>query len=231
MCGNGNNQRVLIIEDDEHINGIICDGLTADKFLCTQAYSGSEGKINLAHQDYQLIVLDLMLPGLSGEEFMHYLRKDLKSGVPVIILSAKDQLDHKLNLFALGADDYVTKPFEIEELIARIHVHIKRNAADESSKEYKHKNLLLDSTAYSVKVKDTTLSLTRQEYKIVELLVRNPTRVFTKQDLYELAWDEIYMGEDKTITVHISNIRNKIKRYDSEPYIDTIWGIGFRLSK
>ncbi|WP_042199122.1 response regulator transcription factor [Paenibacillus camerounensis] len=231
MGGNGSGRRILIIEDDGHINGIIRDGLTSAGFVCTQAYSGSEGKMNLDAQEYQLIVLDLMLPGLSGEQFMHYLRKELKSAIPVIILSAKDGLDHKLNLFALGADDYVTKPFELEELIARIHVHIQRNTADEPVKAFRHKNLLLDTGAYSVTVHGTVLNLTRQEYRIVELLVKNPGRVFTKQDLYELAWEELYMGEDKTVTVHISNIRSKIKPYDSESYIDTIWGIGFRLSK
>ncbi|AIQ45724.1 XRE family transcriptional regulator [Paenibacillus sp. FSL R7-0273] len=231
MGGNGSGRRILIVEDDWHINGIIRDGLTSAGFACTQAYSGSEGKMNLAAQEYHLIVLDLMLPGLSGEQFMHYLRKELKSGIPVIILSAKDGLDHKLNLFALGADDYVTKPFELEELIARIHVHIQRNNAGEPVKTFRHKNLLLDTDAYSAKVHGTALNLTRQEYRIVELLVKNPDRVFTKQDLYELAWDELYMGEDKTITVHISNIRSKIKPYDSEAYIDTIWGIGFRLCK
>jgi DNA-binding response OmpR family regulator len=231
MCGNGSNKRILIVEDDEHINDIIRDGLTSAGFLCTQAYSGSEGRLSLGQQEHHLVVLDLMLPGLSGEQFMHYLRKELMSRIPVIILSAKDGLDHKLNLFTLGADDYVTKQFELEELIARIHVHIQRNTGEEPSKTFKHKNLLLDSNDYSVKVHETALNLTRQEYRIVELLLKNPTRVFTKQDLYELAWDEMYMGEDKTITVHISNIRSKIKAYDSETYIDTIWGIGFRLSQ
>lgn len=233
MSVNGNSRRILIVEDDPHINGIIHDGLTAAGFLCNRAYSGSEGMmlLNLAEREYHLIVLDLMLPGLSGEAFMHVLRKERMSGIPVIILSAKDQLDHKLNLFTLGADDYVTKPFALEELIARIHVHIQRNAEGDPVKEYRHKNLLLDSAAYSVKIHGNTLNLTRQEYRIIELLIKNPTRVFTKQDLYELAWDEIYMGEDKTITVHISNIRSKIKQYDSDSYIDTVWGIGFRLSK
>ncbi|WP_405116095.1 response regulator transcription factor [Paenibacillus sp. FSL K6-1217] len=227
---NHNSRRILIVEDDEHINGILSDGLTAAGFQCTRAYSGSEGMLNLAEREYHLIVLDLMLPGLSGEAFMRRLRGELKYRVPVIILSAKDQLDHKLDLFALGADDYVTKPFELKELIARIHVHIQRTVAAELVNEFRHKNLVLDCTAYSVRIHGTPLPLTRQEYRIVELLVRNPSRVFTKQDLYELAWEEIYLGEDKTITVHVSNIRNKIKAYDSEAYIDTVWGIGFRLS-
>lgn len=228
---NGNRRSILIVEDDEHINGILYDGLTGAGFQCTRAYSGSEGMLNLAEREYHLIVLDLMLPGLSGEAFMHRLREELKSRIPVIVLSAKDQLDHKLDLFTLGADDYVTKPFELEELIARIHVHIQRTAGEEPVNEFRHKNLVLDSVDYSVQIHGTALNLTRQEYRIVELLLKNPTRVFTKQDLYELAWDEVYLGEDKTITVHISNIRNKIKPHDSEAYIDTIWGIGFRLSR
>lgn len=223
--------KILIIEDDEHINQILYDGLVNENFICTQAYSGSEGRMNAAHCDYQLILLDLMLPGGSGEEFMSFLRTDLKSRVPVIILSAKDQLDHKLNLFDLGVDDYVTKPFEIKELLARVHVHIKRNLTVLSTEQYRHKELLLDCNTYSVKLNDNDLTFTRQEFRILEMLLKNPERVFTKQDLYELAWDEIYLGEDKTITVHVSNIRNKLKAHTSDHYIDTVWGIGFRLSK
>lgn len=225
-----NQPSILIIEDDEHINNIIYDVLRKENFRCTQAYSGSEGKMNTARQMYELIILDLMLPGLSGEAFMHELRTELKCETPVIVLSAKEKLDHKLNLFDLGADDYVTKPFEVAELLARINVQLKRNAKNESVTQYSHKNLLLDSGTMSVSVNNAALNLTRQEYKIIELLVKNPARVFTKQDLYELAWDDMYIGEDKTITVHISNIRNKIKRQANEAYIDTVWGIGFRLS-
>lgn len=221
---------ILIIEDDEHINNIIYDVLRKENFLCTQAFSGTEGKMNVTHHVYELIILDLMLPGLSGEDFMYELRSELKCDTPVIVLSAKEKLDHKLNLFDLGAEDYVTKPFEVEELLARINVHVKRNTKTESISTFMHKNLLLDTDTMSVRVKKATLNLTRQEYKIMELLLKNPTRVFTKQDLYELAWDDIYIGEDKTITVHISNIRNKIRAHTEETYIDTVWGIGFRLT-
>ncbi|MCT1903728.1 response regulator transcription factor [Oceanobacillus sojae] len=222
---------ILVIEDDAHINNIISDVLQSENFLCTQSFSGSEGKMNINQQVYDLIILDLMLPGLSGEEFMYELRTNLNCNTPVIVLSAKEKLDHKLNLFDLGADDYVTKPFEVEELLARIRVHIKRKNQSNFTETYKHKNLVLDSSTMSVTVHNSELTLTRQEYKIIELLLKNPARVFTRQDLYELAWDDIYMGEDKTITVHISNIRNKIKPFDEEKYIDTVWGIGFRLSK
>lgn len=225
-----NQPRVLIVEDDVHINNIIYDVLRQENFVCTQAFSGTEGKMNLMQHDYDLIVLDLMLPGLTGEDFMHVLRTELKRDTPVIILSAKDKLDHKLNLFHLGATDYVTKPFEVEELIARIHVHIKRNSKTEAVVKYRHKNLVLDTNSRTVSIHDTVLNLTRQEYRIIETMLKNPTRVFTKQDLYELAWDDLYIGEDKTITVHISNIRNKIREHTDETYIETVWGIGFKLS-
>jgi len=222
--------QILIVEDDEHINNIIKDVLQKENLRCTQAYSGTEAKLIAAHDQFQLIILDLMLPGLSGEGFMQYLRDELKCDTPVIVLSAKDQLDQKLNLFELGAVDYVTKPFEVKELLARINVHLHRNTKTESSDHYRHKNLILNCTTRSVVVNQTELNVTRQEYRIIELLLKNPSRIFTKQDLYELGWDDMYMGEDKTITVHISNIRKKIKMYDDQTYIDTVWGIGFRLS-
>lgn len=225
-----NKSRILIIEDDEHINNIVCDALQKEHYACIQAFSGSEGKLLAASRDYQLIILDLMLPGLSGEAFMQHLRMELKLNIPVIVLSAKDHLDHKLQLFDLGAVDYMTKPFEVKELLARVHVHIEKNIKSEIGKPYQHKHLKLDSESRRVFVHHNELNLTRQEYRIVELLLENPARVFSKRDLYELAWDDIYIGEDKTITVHISNIRNKIKKYDEESYIDTVWGIGFRLS-
>ncbi|WP_238403865.1 response regulator transcription factor [Paenibacillus paridis] len=230
MYNDTNHPKILIVEDDVHINNIIYDVLRKEKFQCMQAYSGSEGIMNVIHHEYHLIILDLMLPGLSGEDFMHRLRIELSSDTPVIVLSAKDKLDNKLNLFKLGAADYVTKPFEVEELLARVNVHVKRTSRTDSVTRYRHKNLLLDSGTMNASVNQADLKLTRQEYKILELLLKNPTRVFTKQDLYELAWEDIYIGEDKTITVHISNIRNKIKRVDEEAYIDTIWGIGFRLA-
>ncbi|MFD2630043.1 response regulator transcription factor [Oceanobacillus kapialis] len=221
---------ILIIEDDAHINRVIFNALRQENYECTQAFSGSEGKMHVTLCDYDLIILDLMLPGLSGEAFIRELRTELQSDIPVIVLSAKDQLDNKLQLFTLGADDYVTKPFEIEELLARIHVHVKRKGINKPVNRHQHKNLILEEDTKSVSVKGIEMNLTKQEYNIVEVLVKNKTRVFTKQDLYELAWDDHYIGEDKTITVHISNIRTKLKQYDKESYIDTVWGIGFRLS-
>lgn len=236
MAGEGKGGKLLIIEDDAQINQILYDGLTQEGYTCTQAYSGSEGLLQLERSEFQLILLDLMLPGLSGERFMQEMleiqemREQRQSAIPVIVLTAKDQLDHKLNLFALGAVDYVTKPFALSELTARIQVHIKREQAPSAPSSYRYKQLQLDGETYRVTLADQEIILTRQEYKILEVLVKHPQRVYTKQDLYELAWDEPYLGEDKTITVHISNIRNKLKGCSSDSYIDTVWGIGFRMS-
>lgn len=233
MSSGGNPGSILIVEDDAHINQIIADTLRKEGFVCTQAYSGTEGKLNAAQKRFDLIILDLMLPGLSGEELITDLNLELQSDTPVIVLSAKDKLDHKLNLFTLGAVDYVTKPFDVEELVARAYVHIGGSGgrALSQAEELAHKNLRLDCGDFSAQVKGHPLHLTRQEFKILELLLKHPSRVFTKQDLYELAWEDIYIGEDKTITVHISHIRSKLKQYDEEAYIDTVWGIGFKRSK
>lgn len=229
MCANKHSPHILIIEDDEHISTIIRDVLHEESFLCTQAFSGTEGKMLVSQHTYELILLDLMLPGITGEAFMHTLRIELGMDTPVIVLSAKDTLDEKLMLFDLGVDDYVTKPFEVEELLARVHVQMKRTVQAKTSQTYSHKELVVDQATMTVYIDDIPLQLTKQEYNIIELFVKHPTRVFTKQDLYELAWDDVYMGDDKTITVHISNIRNKMRAHTKDVYIETVWGIGFRL--
>ena len=226
-----NSHTILIVEDDVHINQIVTDALNKQGMQCTQAYSGTEARLHIQHQKFDLIILDLMLPGLSGEDFIKALRTDMDKSTPVIILSSKDKLDHKLELFRYGADDYMTKPFEVEELLARVHVQLKRSSENEQTRTLKHNGLVIDIDNFSASINGEPLALTRKEFKILELLIKHPTRIFTKRDLYELAWEEIYIGEDKTITVHVSNLRQKIKAHTDEPYIDTVWGIGFRLSK
>lgn len=213
-----------------HINQIVADALKTQGIKCTQAYSGTEGILQVTQHTFDLIILDLMLPGMSGEAFISELRHNMKNNIPVIILSSKDKLDQKLELFNYGADDYITKPFEIEELTARVHVQLKRNRASSDVQELTHNGLTIDSDNFSATINGKPLALTRKEFKILEVLIQHPKRIFTKQDLYELAWDEYYVGEDKTITVHISNLRQKIKAHTEESYIDTVWGVGFRLS-
>lgn len=223
--------KILIIEDDPHVNEVIARALIKAGYGCVRAYSGTEGLLIIEKESFSLIILDLMLPGISGEELLTKLRE--KYSTPVIVLSAKDSLDSKVTLLETGAEDYMTKPFEIKELLARIAVQIRRYEGDkhEESGELTYKAMRLDSGAFWVTVEEKELSLTRQEFKILELLLSKPERVFSKQDIYDYAWDDIYIGEDKTINVHIGNIRKKIKAVTDEEYIETVWGVGFRLAK
>lgn len=222
---------ILIIEDDTDINNIIAEALSKEAFTCTQAFSGTEGLLYAEKQKFQIIILDLMLPGLNGEAVLKKIKE--RQQVPVIVVSAQDSLDSKVNLLTIGADDYITKPFAIQELIARVHVQIRKTSANQNKSEclLRYKNLLLNRNLFSAFVDEQELILTKQEFKILELLISHPERVFSKQDIYDYAWNDVYIGEDKTINVHISNIRKKIKVLCEEEYIETVWGIGFRLAK
>lgn len=220
-------KKVLIIEDDENINNLIKESLIKNKVNCTQAFSGTEGLLCIENNDYDLILLDLMLPGMKGEDVLKHINKN--NNIPIIVVSAKDELDTKVDLLSLGAEDYITKPFEIRELIARVFVQLRRNDKKSDNFIIEYKDMKLNKNTYEVYLKNKLLNLTRQEYKILELLLENKDKVFSKEEIYEYAWNELYIGEDKTINVHISNIRSKIKKITDEPYIETVWGIGFKI--
>lgn len=224
-------KNILIIEDDTDINNVISETLTKAGYHCTQAFSGTEALMCLDRDTFALAVMDLMLPGLSGESLLPKLKE--KQQIPVIVVSAKDSLDSKVNLLTSGAEDYLTKPFEIQELVARVGVQIRRFAGDDdvNSKMLKYKDLVLNQESFTASVNGTEIPLTKQEFKILELLLSHPNKVHSKQEIYDYAWDDIYIGEDKTINVHISNIRKKLKAVTEDEYIDTVWGIGFRLAK
>lgn len=226
---------ILIVEDDSSINNMMCEALTKHGFSCTQAFSGTEGLLNIQNREFDLAIFDLMMPGLTGEELLKKIREFTK--LPVIVVSAKVDVDSRLNLLDLGADDYLVKPFEVRELIARVEVQLRhledrRNGSEEKEDDIiVVKDMSLNKATYEVELKGEPLPLTRQEYKILELLITHPTKVFTKQEIFEFAWNETYFSEDKTINVHVSNIRTKIKKITDDEYIDTVWGIGFRLAK
>ena len=227
--------KVLIVEDDASINNLVCEALTKQGLTCTQAFSGTEGLLNFNASEFDLVIMDLMMPGMSGEDLIKKIRE--KSKIPVIVTSAKSGIDSRVDLLSSGADDYLVKPFEVKELIARVSVQLrhlsdsKETASSGNDVKLTHKNLVLNRSTFEVFVNGTEIRLTRQEYKILELLMLYPTKVFSKQEIFEYAWDEYYIGEDKTINVHISNLRTKIKKISDEEYVDTVWGIGFRLSK
>ncbi len=219
--------KILIIEDDININQMLNEALLKRGYEAISAYSGTEGLLRIEHEQFQLVILDLMLPGMAGQDLLTEMRKI--TNTPVIVLSAKDELDTKVDLLTLGANDYMTKPFEIKELEARIQVQL-RKTSNEIEKIMQHKSLCMNTESKKVMLCDENILLTVQEYKILELLLKHPQKVFTKNEIYEYAWDDYYIGEDKTINVHISNIRHKFNKVTDEEYIETVWGIGFKLA-
>ena len=239
---------ILIVEDDININNLLCEVLRKAGYMCEQAFSGTEAKLllNIKEKAYTLVLLDLMLPGASGEEVLKEIRK--QGRLPVIVLTAKDSIDDKIGVLTDGADDYITKPFEIREVLARIQVQLRhievetKGAAEvetkveaEAETEVKTKagiqkgqgsgrlefrDMVLTRSTFEVSIGGRVLpKITKQEFAILELLLKNPKQVFSKEDIFEYAWDEPYMGETKTLDVHISNIRKKIKTVTSDEYI------------
>ena len=241
---------ILIVEDDININNLLCEVLRKAGYTCEQAFSGTEAKLllDIKEKAYTLVLLDLMLPGASGEEVLKEIRK--QGRLPVIVLTAKDSMDDKIGVLTDGADDYITKPFEIREVLARIQVqlrHIEAETKSEAEAEteviikdgiqegqgigrLEFRDMVLTRSTFEVSIGGRVLpKITKQEFAILELLLKNPKQVFSKEDIFEYAWDEPYMGETKTLDVHISNIRKKIKNVTPDEYIETIWGIGYRL--
>jgi len=209
---------------------MVYEYLKKKSFDCTQAFSGTEALLYLKNQPFDIIILDLMLPGINGNELMEKIKPEIKT--PIIILSAKDELDTKVNSLMSGADDYITKPFELEELYARISVQLRKSPLQsQDSAIIRHKDLNMSKQKHTVSIKGQEIILTRQEFKILELLLSRPDKVFSKQEIYDYAWDDYYIGEDKTVNVHISHIRSKIRQHTEDEYIETVWGIGFKIAE
>lgn len=223
--------KVLVVEDDEDINRILKRYLEKEKYQVESAFSGTEAKLLLSMKSYDLILLDLMLPGITGEDLIKEVRKATQ--VPILVISAKGALEDKVNALKNGADDYMTKPFERDEVLARVEAILRRSKFIQTNtmeeKEYTHKNLVLRPTCREVAVKGNLIALTAYEFDILYFLLQYPDRVFTKEHLYQDIWKAGYYGEDNTINVHVSNIRKKIKEFDEESYIKTVWGIGFKI--
>lgn len=221
-------QTILIVEDDNNINQLLKEALSKAGYNCEQAFSGTEARMLFQMKQYSLVLLDLMLPGISGEEVLQEIRK--QGNVPVIVLTAKDQMDEKLNLLTGGADDYITKPFDVKEVLARVQIQLRHAQKEPAGTKISYRELTVDKTTFQVQVNDKIIpNITKQEFAILELLLKHPRQVFSKEDIFEYAWEEPYMGETKTLDVHISNIRKKIKQVTEEEYIETVWGIGYRL--
>lgn len=222
---------ILIIEDDPDISSLLSRILGTSGYNTLQAFSASEAELLLEKETPDLILLDLMLPVISGEAFLKYLRENRLCSLPVLVISAKSALSDKVSMLRNGADDYITKPFEPEEVLARVQASLRRCQKEQpSSSPLIHKKIRLDPDARSVTLAGKELTLTAHEYDILLLLMRHPDKVYSRESLYELVWHGGYYGENNTVNVHVSNLRKKIKEADpSSEYIRTVYGIGFKL--
>ena len=220
---------ILIIEDNLEINNLIKETLEKQDYICTQAFSGTEGLLLLNMNKFNLIILDLMLPGLTGEELIKRVIEVYHT--PILVVSAKDSINSRVECLNLGADDYLVKPFDINELKARVDALIRRSKSNSTDHNISYKGIVLNKDLFDIEINGELLNLTKHEFKIMKLLMENSNKVFTKDQIYEYAWEDYYMGEDKTINVHISNIRRKLKNLTDEEIIETVWGIGFKLKK
>lgn len=223
--------KILIVEDEIDINGLLARILSESGYKAVQAFSGTEAKLWMEKEMPDLILLDLMLPGILGEELLQDIRENQRFYIPVLVISAKNSLGDKVSLLKTGADDYITKPFEPEEVIARVQVGLRRCGKENlTEKELIYKKLKLYPSARKVILAEKELALTAHEYDILFLLMQNPEKVYSRENLYQLVWQGGYYGENNTVNVHVSNIRKKIKEIDAaEEYIQTVYGIGFKL--
>lgn len=228
------NNKILIIEDDISISEMVKNYLIKDGFLVTTAFDGEEGIVKYLNDDFDLIILDLMMPKLDGIETMKLIRE--KSSVPILIMSAKDSDVDKAIGLGLGADDYITKPFSMIEISARIKAGIRRatkyssNQKTEDNVSIKMGDLTVDLDNFLVIKNDQHIQLTSKEFEILKLFINNPNRVFTKAQIYSFVWKEEYYGDENVINVHMRRVREKIEDDPSNPeYIKTLWGIGYKL--
>lgn len=224
--------KVLIVEDDNDINHLLSDMLIDNKYDVSSAYSGTEALIYLNQERIDIVLLDLMLPGKSGEEVLKDIRSKYK--MPVIVISAKEEVGIRPKLLRAGAIDFITKPFDLDEVLARIEVNIRRNKeiqmTDKDYNVFKYNEITLNANTREVNINDKLINLTLREFEILNLLIKYPNKVFSKDNIFKSVWGENYINDDSTITVHVSNIRSKISKAGAKKeYIKTIWGVGYKL--
>lgn len=222
---------ILVVEDDNDINQLLCRIIKNSNYFPQPAYSGTEAMIYLDKQKWDLVLLDLMLPGMTGEEILEKIAS--RESTPVIIISAKNGQQTKIDSLRSGADDFISKPFDVEEVSARIDSLLRRYKKSKETparEQLTHKDIQIDVEAKTVEVNGTKLSLTVREYAILALLMASPQKIFSKSNLFASVWNEPFHGDDNTVNVHMSNLRNKLSKANpNEEYIETIWSMGYRL--
>lgn len=222
-------KKILVVEDDMDIHNLIKNVLEKERYDVISAYSGTEALLLIEKKDLDLILLDLMIPGLSGEEII----KKVKN-IPIIVISAKISSEDKVNALSIGANDYITKPFDTNELLARIKVQLRLSKKD-NNVSLSYKDMILDKNSHTLYIKDKNINLTKIEYTILRQLLLNPKQIITKTKLIQLLNEndkinlETQVCDENSLKVHISNIRKKIKKVTEQQYIESVWGIGFKL--
>lgn len=217
-------KQILIIDDDIHIGNVLEETLSKEGYEISRAYSGTEALFVLSQSKPDLVLLDLMLPGLNGEEVLPKIK-----GIPVIVVSAKMDIDHKVDVLLGGAVDYVTKPFNMKELSARISVHLRNAESMPVSSELTFSDIELNTNTHTVKIDRTEIKLTRTEYAILKLLMQNPAQVVTKSLLLDRISEDTPDCTESSLKMHISNLRKKLREVNNKDYIEAVWGIGFKM--
>lgn len=224
--------KLLLVEDDNEISAMLQEFLEGEGFETAAAADGNDACALFAAEHFDLVLLDLMIPGRSGMDVLRAIRKS-GSTVPIIILSAKNS-DSDITLgLGLGADDYVTKPFSISQVLARIKANLRRctawSGAATESQVLSSGGIVMDCAAHSVRKNGAALDLTAKEYAILHLLMAHPNRVYTKAQLYAAVWEDTYLGDENAVNVHISRLRAKVEDEPKTPrLICTVWGIGYK---
>lgn len=223
--------KILVVEDDKEINKLVSDFLVSNGYEVVSLFDGLKATDAVKNEGADLVILDLMLPYKNGDMVLADIRKI--SNIPVIIVSAKETTQNKIDLLRLGADDYMTKPFDLEEVLARIESNIRRAGfGRDSGNTLEYNGLTIDENNNLATLDGTELSLTAKEFAILLMLLKYPNKVFSKANLFESIWKEEYIAEDNALNVHVSNLRAKLKSISPEKdFIDTVWGIGYRLHK
>lgn len=217
---------ILIIEDDSNINSLLCSILRQNGYEVQSVLNGWDGYELAMKNEYSLILMDLMLPLKSGEEILRELRA--RKDTPVIVLSAKNAVYNRIELLRLGADDFICKPFDIDEVVLRIDAVLRRTQGSQSVLSFR--NMTLDRASKRVFIHGQEVCCTAMEYAILETMLSSPNKIFSKRNLFESVTGEEYVSDENTMNVHISNLRKKIGRITEEAYIETVYGMGYRLA-
>lgn len=215
---------IAVIDDDIHIGNLVEEVLNKEGYQVMRAYSGTEAVLLLSRSTPDLVLLDLMLPGLSGEEVLPHIKD-----IPVIVVSAKVDVQDKVSLLMNGAADYITKPFDMSELLARIAVQLRRSSVSEPKDVLSANGLVLSLSSHSVAAADQTVHLTRTEFAILKLLMQNPDQVIARSILLDNICEDTPDCTENSLRQHVSNLRKKLRDTSGKEYIEAIWGIGFRL--